>query len=91
MRRSPSAAGAGSTVILALLALIVLALCLWTARVRTTSGEHRWPPTAGAPLAAATPAGSQFRDVTAESGIDFVHDNGASGSYYIREIMSGGG
>ena len=34
---------------------------------------------------------SLFTDVTAESGIDFVLDNGARGDYALFEIMKGGG
>ena len=33
----------------------------------------------------------QFRDVTARSGIDFEHENGASGEYLLVEIAGGGG
>ncbi|MDP6528645.1 MAG: CRTAC1 family protein [Gemmatimonadota bacterium] len=40
-------------------------------------------------LPAASPAGS-FRDVTAESGIDFAHSNGATGTKDYREVMGSG-
>lgn len=33
----------------------------------------------------------QFRDVTEEVGIDFVHFNGATGKFYFPEIMGAGG
>lgn len=41
-----------------------------------------------APLPAATPMGPiQFRDVTRESGVSFVHTDGSSGKYYIVETV----
>ncbi len=42
----------------------------------------------GAPLAAAQP---RFADLTAELGLDFVHENGASGKRYLPETMGAGG
>ncbi len=47
------------------------------------------PPTA---LSAAAPAvgGVRFVDVTAETGLDFVHATGSAGSYPMPAIMGGG-
>jgi hypothetical protein len=38
----------------------------------------------------ASEAAAPFTDVTAESGVDFRHWNGATGDYYFPEIMGGG-
>ena len=48
--------------------------------------------TAEAPSAPkdATPAGVRFVDVTAETGLDFVHATGSAGSYPMPAIMGGG-
>jgi hypothetical protein len=45
-----------------------------------------------APGSAASPAAPPppFRDVTAASGIDFVHSNGASGTKQYKEVMGSG-
>ena len=40
--------------------------------------------------AATTDASPIFVDVTSEVGIDFVHDNGATGSYHMAEISGSG-
>ena len=45
---------------------------------------------ASAPPAAAPAAEAWFVDATASSGIDFVHFNGMSGSFYLPEIMAPG-
>jgi hypothetical protein len=47
------------------------------------------------PSAPATPAGAPppppwFRDVTEESGIDFVHDAGPTGQYFLPQLMGSG-
>ncbi len=34
--------------------------------------------------------GDWFADISDESGVDFVHDNGMSGKYWFPEIMGGG-
>ena len=34
--------------------------------------------------------GTQFRDVAAEAGLDFTHFNGASGQYFMPEIVGSG-
>jgi hypothetical protein len=48
---------------------------------------------AGEAVAAAPPAvgGPIFRDVTAETGLDFVHFNGMSGEFYYCEMVGPGG
>src|SRR5437016_380422 len=43
----------------------------------------------GAPLAAA-PAEPWFREVTAEVGLDFVHDAGPTGKYFMPQVMGSG-
>lgn len=49
----------------------------------------RHPPAAASlPLTVATRI--QLRDVTAESGISFVHTDGSSGRFYTMEAMTGG-
>jgi enediyne biosynthesis protein E4 len=40
---------------------------------------------------AAPDDGVLFRDVAADSGLKFVHDNGGRGSYFLPEIMGSGG
>jgi hypothetical protein len=35
-------------------------------------------------------AGAWFRDATEESGLEFLHDNGAEGEYHLPEIMGSG-
>lgn len=44
------------------------------------------------PEATPAPAASpiQFRDIAAETGLRFVHQNGAAGQYYMPEIMGAG-
>ncbi len=45
----------------------------------------------GATRARTTTTGQQFfRDATQDSGIDYVHDNGATGRRYAIEILTGG-
>jgi enediyne biosynthesis protein E4 len=44
----------------------------------------------GAPRFGSTPAEEIFSDRTEESGIDFVHFNGMSGSHYYPEVMGSG-
>ncbi len=46
--------------------------------------------TPSTPQDAATPAGIRFVDVTAETGLDFVHATGSAGSYPMPAIMGGG-
>lgn len=41
-------------------------------------------------LAPASAGAMQFADITAESGIDFRHDNGLSGDWHYPEIVGGG-
>ncbi len=49
------------------------------------------PPTKTTQPNAKASTGQQlFRDVTVARGIDYVHDNGATGRRYIVEIVSGG-
>ncbi len=58
-----------------------LALLWWIAREpgsTLTSGDSAQPPSAG------------FTDVTATSGIHFIHDNGAAGEKLLPETMGGG-
>jgi hypothetical protein len=43
------------------------------------------------PVESAATTASVFTDVTHAAGIGFVHHSGATGSYHLREIMSGGG
>ncbi len=43
------------------------------------------------PVATEKPTGRFFTEITSESGLDFVHDTGASGELHMPEIMSGGG
>jgi hypothetical protein len=42
------------------------------------------------PIEAPMPPAARFVDVTAEAGIDFVHDNGAFGERLLPETMGGG-
>ena len=51
-------------------------------------GETPAPQPSG--VAAPAPAGV-FRDVTAQSGIDFVHEAGARGDYWLPEGIGSGG
>ena len=47
----------------------------------------------GAPGAAAqpgAPAAAAFSDVTSQAGIDFTHDNGATGDHWYPELFGGG-
>ncbi len=48
------------------------------------------PGAAWAPPAIAPQSEPAFRNVTAESGIDFVHQNGATSEKYLPETMGGG-
>jgi len=41
-------------------------------------------------LAAQQPSGPRFEDVAEQSGLRFVHDNGARGDYWLPEIMGAG-
>ncbi len=41
-------------------------------------------------LSAQQPAGPRFEDVANQSGLRFVHDNGARGEYWLPEIMGAG-
>ena len=50
----------------------------------------------GAPAAAEPPAPSAagpglFRDISADCGVDFIHQNGATGTKYAMELLGGGG
>lgn len=47
-------------------------------------------PRAPEPVAAVAPPSVEFRDVTKASGIDFVHENGATGDKLLPETMGGG-
>ena len=79
--------------LIVLVALAVLGGGLWLLLRR---GPERRPdaPIAAAPPVAARPVGERpdvvFRDVTAESGIRFVHFNGATGEKLLPETMGGG-
>ncbi|MFM8392809.1 MAG: CRTAC1 family protein [Acidobacteriota bacterium] len=44
-----------------------------------------------APLRTATSQGPLFEDVARSSGLDFYHATGATGDYYLPEIMGSGG
>ncbi len=50
-------------------------------------GCHRPVP---APIAEQSAGPSWFRDVTAESGIDFVHDAGPTGAFFLPQIVGSG-
>ncbi|WP_337172951.1 CRTAC1 family protein [Paludisphaera sp.] len=50
----------------------------------------RAPATAGPKAPAPTPPAVRFVDVTAESGVDFVHFNGARGEKLLPETMGSG-
>lgn len=45
----------------------------------------------GVAVTAWTQAQVSFKDVTSEAGIDFVHNNGATGKKYLPETMGSGG
>ena len=50
------------------------------------------PTDRGAPSSTAAAAGpSWFTDITGESGLDFIHETGADGSFLLPEIMCSGG
>jgi hypothetical protein len=49
----------------------------------------REPASSGVPSAAGAPE-AWFTDETAAAGLDFVHHNGMTGSYYLPEIMGPG-
>ncbi len=62
---------------------IVLALLLSTgALLPSAGGGHQTPP--------AIPGGPLFVDAAGASGLSFTHTNGATGRYYIPELMGSG-
>lgn len=69
---------------LACACVLVLAACVWSAILRWRSGASRHQ-------ASASTTDSAFTDVTLETGIDFIHENGAAGDYVLCEIMGAGG
>src|SRR5688572_14830828 len=74
--------------------VLILVTCITSACARREASAP--VPPAPAPPAAATPAPAArppltFTDVTAESGLDFVHDAGLDGSAFMPEIMGAGG
>ena len=72
---------------------LVLGASLLAAWSCTQANQESTSVTAEASSAskdAATPAGIRFVDVTAETGLDFVHATGSAGSYPMPAIMGGG-
>lgn len=76
--------GFGLTIGLALACAGVVGLSLWTwmAGPRESSSAAKKPP---------SHKSFAFTDVTLESGLDFVHHNGAAGEFVLLEIMGPGG
>ena len=77
------------------LAMVLLGgLALWLrARPVLSGGGDRGVALLSGGLLSGSKTGSQdiFADVTARSGIDFTHDNGATGRLLLPEIMGAGG
>jgi hypothetical protein len=73
-------AGRTSTVALAVVTLLVIGGAVWFFLVRKKESH---PDVASA-------GDESFVDVARESGIDFVHENGAGGKRFMPEIMGGG-
>ena len=68
-------------------------LALGCSRREKESGPAPATATAPSPSPPAAPAATcpiQFRDVTSETGITFVHTDGSSGAHFIVEAMSTG-
>lgn len=78
--------GAAGVVVAALLAAATA--CAPSTRESATTGSA--PATATATPATETPADPWFVNVLAGSGIDFVHQTGATGQYWFPEIAAGG-
>ena len=62
-------------------------LPLWLAGCGGAEREGERSEPAGSPAAAAEPL---FEEVTGEAGIDFVHDSGVDGSYFVPEHLGSG-
>lgn len=81
-----------SLLVIFALAAVVAAGIWWSQRDDTPQGSRVSPPTPAAARAVdrdAVPSVA-FKDVTAESGIDFVHASGATGEKLLPETMGGG-
>lgn len=89
-RPNPSARrrGYGRLAVVAAIAVVVagMAGAAWIFRPVGPGGAQ--PPLAQPSLSPAGPF--SFRDITAASGIDFVHTHGGFGKMYIVEAMTGG-
>lgn len=72
--------------------LLAAAGAWWLTRPVSTEPvvETRTAPPARLPARATSPPALPFTDVTRESGIDFVHGNGAYGLKLLPETMGGG-
>jgi hypothetical protein len=67
-----------------LVALVAAASVLETGCKREDSTSIPGPVTA-------TPGSPWFQDITTASGLDFVHDSGAAGTYFMPESIGSGG
>lgn len=80
---------------LALVLALVAGLGAACAPGEDAAGRAGQAPAADAPgeaaAAPALPAGPLFVEVTAEAGLDFVHDNGMAGAFYMPENIGAGG
>ncbi|MEO1367661.1 MAG: VCBS repeat-containing protein, partial [Acidobacteriota bacterium] len=75
--------------------LAAVAFGLWRLSQRgggaeETTLEREAPVKTEAPAEAAAPPEMPFVDISAESGIDFVHENGAAGDKLLPETMGSG-
>ena len=80
---------------------MILVRCLGSVRVAVAvallaiiwlTGCNRAEPGAATPPSTANSAPAQwFQDVTARSGLSFIHDSGATGAYFMPESMGSGG
>jgi hypothetical protein len=80
-----------SMVVLAALAALGGAAWWWASRPEEVAPPQVVTPDAPRRVEVTVPAPSvRFTDVTAESGLDFVHQNGAEGEKLLPETMGGG-
>jgi enediyne biosynthesis protein E4 len=80
-RRPDAVPSRPSPAALAVLAAVLAAAC---------AGEPDAAPAAAASASAGAAAGPAFVDAAASSGLDFRHWNGASGEWYMVEILGAG-
>ena len=71
-------------------AFVPVVAALWGCAPDPTTTQNTLESTIANDFATGSTASAELVDVTAASGLDFTHDNGATGELYYPEMMQGG-